>query len=159
MKQKALSNWLKVIVIGTGVCGLAVYLYFLPEWGKSIADHYPEFSGAYWPWLIFLWATAIPCYAALVFGWKIADHIGKDRSFSVENAELLKWISWLAAADTAFFFAGNVVLLLMNMNHPGIVLLSMVIVFAGIAVTVAAAALSHLVRKAAGLQEENDLTI
>jgi hypothetical protein len=33
------------------------------------------------------------------------------------------------------------------------------VVFAGVAITVAAAALSHLVRKAAALQEESDLTI
>ncbi|MCR4771070.1 MAG: DUF2975 domain-containing protein, partial [Oscillospiraceae bacterium] len=32
-------------------------------------------------------------------------------------------------------------------------------VFAGIALSVGAAALSHLVRKAAALQDENDLTI
>ena len=47
----------------------------------------------------------------------------------------------------------------MNMNHPGIVLLAMVVVFAGIAVTVAAASLSHLVSRAADLQEQSDLTI
>ena len=159
MKQKALSKWLKVILIGIGICGLVFYLYILPDWGQSLADHYPEYAGAYWPWLAFLWITAVPCYIVLVLGWKIAGNIGKDRSFSVENANLLKWISWLAAGDTAFFFVGNIVLLFMNMNHPGIVLLALVVVFAGISVTVAAAVLSHLVRKATDLQEESDLTI
>ncbi len=159
MKQKSLSNWLKVILIGIGVCGLVFYLYILPDWGRSLADHYPEYAGAYWPWLTFLWATAIPCYAVLVLGWNIAGNIGRDKSFSFENAKLLKWISYLAAGDTAFFFAGNIVLLFMNMNHPGIVLLSMVVSFAGVAVTVASAALSHLVQKAADLQEQSDLTV
>ena len=159
MKQKSLANWLKVILIGTGLCGLVFYLYILPDWGQSIADQYPEFGYAYWPWLIFLWVTAVPCYIALVLGWGIASNIGKDRSFSVENANFLKWISWLAAGDSAFFFIGNIVLWFLNMNHPGIVFLAMGITFAGIAVTVAAAALSHLVRKAADLQEQSDLTI
>ena len=45
------------------------------------------------------------------------------------------------------------------MSHPGVLLLSLLIVFAGIAVTVASAALSHLVYKAASLQEQSDLTI
>lgn len=159
MKQKSLSNWLKAILIGIGVCGLVFYLYILPDWGKSLAGHYPEYAHAYWPWLIFLWVTAVPCYTVLVLGWKIAVNIGRDRSFSQENARLLKWISWLAAGDTAFFFAGNTVLLFLNMNHPGIVLLAMVVAFAGVAVAVAAAALSHLVQKAADLQEQSDLTI
>ncbi|MBP5225417.1 MAG: DUF2975 domain-containing protein [Lachnospiraceae bacterium] len=159
MKQKSLSNWLKAILIGIGVCGLVFYLYILPDWGKSLAERYPEFAGAYWPWLILLWITAVPCYVALVLGWKIAVNIGRDRSFSQENARLLKWISWLAAGDTAFYFAGTTVRLFLNMNHPGIVLLAMVVAFAGVAVAVAAAALSHLVQKAADLQEQSDLTI
>ena len=33
MKQKALSKWLKVILIGIGICGLVFYLYILPDWG------------------------------------------------------------------------------------------------------------------------------
>ncbi len=53
----------------------------------------------------------------------------------------------------------KLVLLFLNMSHPGVVLGSLLVVFAGAAAAVAAAALSHLVRKAALLQEENDLTI
>ena len=65
----------------------------------------------------------------------------------------------MAAGDSAFFFVGNVILLFCNINHPGIILISMIVVFAGIAITIAAACLSHLVRKAATLQEQSDLTI
>ena len=159
MEQKALSKWLKIIIIGVGICGLVGYFLVIPSFGQSLAMQYPEFSGRYLPWLIFIWLTAIPCYIALFFGWKIAANIGADRSFSVENANLLKWISWLAAGDSIYFFAGNVALLLLGMSHPGVVLASLLVVFAGVAITVAAAALSHLVRKAAALQEESDLTI
>ena len=159
MEQKALSKWLKVIIVGVGLCGLVVYFLIVPEFGKSIVRDYPEFHSWYWPWLIFLWGTGVPCYTALVFGWKIAVNIGNDRSFSMENAKLLKWISWLAEGDAIFFFAGNIVLWFSNMNHPGVVLASLLVVFAGVAIAVAAAALSHLVKKAAVLQEESDLTI
>ena len=110
-------------------------------------------------WLIFLWVSGIPCYMVLVFGWRIASNIGEDRSFSNENAKYLKWISWLAAGDGIFFFIGNVVLLFTNMSHPGVALFSLIVVFAGVAVAVAAAALSYLVKKAAVLQEQSDLTI
>lgn len=159
MEQKALSRWLKFVIIGVGICGLFVYFGILPSCGNSMVAEYPEFANRFWPWLIFLWMTAIPCYAALVFGWKIAENIGLDKSFSKENAKLLEWIARMAAGDSTFFFVGNIVLLFCNMSHPGVVLLSMVIVFAGVAITVAAAALSHLVLKAAALQEESELTI
>ena len=159
MEQKTLAKWLKIILIGLGICGLAVYFAVIPSYGISLRTEYPEFSNRFWPWLIFLWLTAVPCYSALVLGWKIASGIGNDRSLTERNAGYLKWISWLAAGDTAFFFLGNLALLFANMSHPGIVLLSLLIVFVGTAAAVAAAALSRLVKKAAALQEQSDLTI
>ena len=159
MNQTRLSRSLKAILAGVGVCGLIVYFAILPNIGDSMHASYPEFAAWHWPWMIFLWLTAIPCYAALAMVWKIADNIGRDRSFSAENARLLQRVAWLAAGDTAYFFLGNVVLLFLNMNHPGILLISLLICFAGVAVTVAAVCLSHLVYKAADLQEQSDLTI
>ncbi|MBE5905224.1 MAG: DUF2975 domain-containing protein [Lachnospiraceae bacterium] len=47
----------------------------------------------------------------------------------------------------------------LNRSHPGVLLGSLVVDFVGIAIGVAAAALSHLVYKAAELKEENELTI
>ena len=159
MKQKTLARWLKAVIIGAALCGAVIYLIVIPDFGRSIADDNPGLAYCYWPWLIFLWCTALPCYIALVFGWRIAKNVGNDRSFCMENARALKWIAWLALADAIFFFGGNLVLLFLNMNHPGVVLLSLVAVFAGVAVAIAAASLSHLVAKAADLQTESDLTI
>ena len=159
MEQKILSRWLKLVVVGVGICGLVVYALILPLYGQSLVGSNPEMAYRYWPWLIFLWLTGVPCYIALVIGWKIAVNIGLDRSFTANNARYLKRIALLAAGDTVFFFVGNIVLLFANMSHPGVVLFSLLIVFAGVAVSVAAAALSHLVLKAAQLQEQSDLTI
>ena len=159
MNQKKLAAWLKGIIIGIGLCGLIVYFAIIPDIGKSMHASWPEFAGWHWPWMIFLWCTAVPCFASLAPGWMIAVNIGRDRSFSQANARLLKRIAWLAAGDTAFFFLGNVVLFFLGMNHPGIFLISLLICFVGTSVTVAAACLSHLVYKAADLQEQSDLTV
>lgn len=159
MDQKSLSKWLKWIILGIAVCGLIFYCRILPELGHSIIARYPEFSGWYWPWLAFFWLTAVPCCAVLALGWKIAVSVGEDRSFTADNARRLARIAWLAAGDTAFFLAGNILFLLLGMNHPGVVLGLLLVAFAGVAVAVAAACLSHLVGKAASLQEQSDLTI
>ena len=159
MKQKGLSRWLKAIIIGVGVCGLVILFAVIPQTGFDMAILYPEFSWCFWPWLIFLWMTGIPCFAVLVLGWKIASNIGKDRSFTLENAGYLKWIAWIMAVDSAFFFIVNIIYGLLGMNHPGILIMSVLVTFAGVIVTVVAAVLSHLVRKAADLQEQSDLTI
>ena len=71
----------------------------------------------------------------------------------------MKYVSYLAVADSAIFFFGNIVFLFLNMNHPGILLLSLLVTFGGILIAIAAAILSHLIMKAADIQEQNDLTI
>lgn len=159
MEQKGLAVWLKIILVGVGICGLVVYFVVFPSYGESLVNDYPEFANRFWPWLIFLWISGIPCYAVLLFGWKIATNIGRDQSFSNANAKYLKWIAWLAAGDGIFFFVGNIIFLFTNMSHPGVALFSLLVVFAGVAVAVASAVLSHLVQKAAVLQEQSDFTI
>lgn len=159
MEQKGLAIWLKIILVGVGICGLVVYFVVFPSYGESLVNDYPEFANRFWPWLIFLWISGIPCYAVLLFGWKIATNIGRDQSFSNANAKYLKWIAWLAAGDGIFFFVGNIIFLFTNMSHPGVALFSLLVVFAGVAVAVASAVLSHLVQKAAVLQEQSDFTI
>ncbi len=159
MEQKTLSRWISLVLIGAAFIGFFIFFVVIPMYGKSILSNYPEFSNRFWPWLIFLWVFAFPCYAAIIVGLKISRRIGMDQSFSMENAKSLKTISYLAAGDTVFFLLGNCALLFMNMSHPGVLAASLIISFIGFAVTIAAAALSHLVKKAAILKEENDFTI
>ena len=159
MNQKSLANWLKCILAVAGLCALAACAALLPLEGQRLCAQYPEFSSWFLPWLIFLWLSSLPCFAVLVLGWKIASNIGADRSFSHDNARLLRWISALAAGDAVFFFAGNVLLFLLGMSHPWVAIASLAVVFVGVAVAVGSALLSHLVKKAAALQEQSDLTI
>ncbi len=160
MKHKTVSHWLKGIILGSGVCLTILYALVVPAAGQMVAEaENGVFDFCYWPWLSFLWTTAIPCGIALVLAWKIAGNIGNDKSFSLFNAALLRGIAALAAGDAGFFFLGNLVLLFLNMNHPGIALFSLMVVFAGIAISVTMAALSQLVKKAAELQDQSDWTI
>lgn len=159
MEQGTLVRWLKTLVILTAVCGLALCAGVLPLMGKRMVGLYPEFSHAYLPWLFFLWILAVPCFWALYLAWRVFTNIEKDRSFSMENAEHLRKVSYLAAFDAILLMVGNVLYLLLGINHPSVLLGSLFLAFAGIAVSVAAAVLSHLVRKASELQEQSDLTI
>ena len=159
MQKKSLSNWLKVIIIGMGMIGLLFYGLIVPMLGDDIVSHYPEYSSWYYWWTGFLWLTAVPCYIVLYFAWKISTNIGKDNSFCKENAVSMKHISTLVAGDSIFFFAGNIIYLVMGFNHPSVVLASLLVVFIGISIAGMAAVLSHLILRAAQIKEENDLTI
>jgi hypothetical protein len=89
----------------------------------------------------------------------IAKDIGREHPFTHDNARRVRRIGQLAIADVAFFFAANVVLLFLNMNHPRILLMALFICLAGVAFAVVVIALAHLVGRAAELQEDSDLTI
>lgn len=159
MKSTSIERCIKGIIIGFAICGVLVYALILPAFGNSLRIQYPEFAHWYHPWLVFLWITVIPCYLVLISAWKVAGNIGDGHSFSYENGISFKRISLYACADSIFFFAGNILFWLMGINHPGIVVLSLLIVFFGLSISLASKALSQLVDEAAGLQEECDLTI
>lgn len=156
MTQKKLSKLIRTVMIGIGICGLVIYFYVIPVLGQDMCRQFPEFFYCYYPWLVFIWLTAIPCYAVLYYGWKIGIEIGRDNSFSPENVGYLKKIMAMAIIDSAAFFLGNIVFLLLDMNHPGIVLMSMMVCFAGMVVAIIAAALSHLAQKAVDMRSENE---
>ena len=159
MEQKALSKWLKIIIVGCAICGLIIYGGIIPALGKDIAIDNQELAYCYYPWLLFIWASGIPCYIVLLLGWNISTRIGNNQSFCIENAKDLKNISILAAIDSIFVFVMNIVYLILNMNHPSIVICSLFVVFAGAVVSVVSAVLSHLIKKASDLQEQSELTI
>ncbi len=160
MSQKTLSLLLKIMIIGVALCLAVVYAWVVPELGAPLAEAGDgEFAPLYVPWLVIIELTALPIIAALVLAWIISDNIGRDRSFCLQNARLLGVISLLAAADAGYFFIANVVMFLLGKNHPGLLLGSVIACFAGAVICVAAAGLSHLVRRAAKLQEQSDLTI
>lgn len=159
MSQKGLANSLKAIMIGLGVCGLLIYFYFLPVWGIALVGDFPEYKHAFWPWLIILWISAIPCYLVLLCGWRVAVEIGNDNSFSAINARMLKTVALLAALDSVYIFIAGGIMFALRMSTGIIEILILFVVFGGIVATVVSAALSHLVYKAAAMQEENDLTI
>lgn len=159
MNQSNLSKWLKFITTLVGIMGAIVFFIILPQIGNELAITNKEFAFCYWPWLVFIWVMAIPCYLVLVLFWKICREIENDNSFSKKNATLLGWISRLAIIDTIICFIGNIVFFFLGMSHPSVVIGFLFVIFAGIAIAVVSAALAHLVEKASRIQEENDLTI
>jgi len=159
MEQKTLSNWLKGAIVCLAAVGAVIFGLVIPVYGWSLAMENPDYTHCFWPRMTLILLVAVPCYAALVFGWCIAADIGRDRSFSDANARRMRWISNLAFGDVMLFLGGNFLLLLFNMSHPGVFLLSLLPDLFGVAVAVCAAALSHLIYKSSALQQDVDLTI
>lgn len=172
MKQKELSILLRAVVVLCILVWLVFANWFGRMLGLAIVDH--AYVLAY-PLLLCL--MLLPPLVVFWDAWNIFTQIGKNNSFCVENARRLRRISFCALADTVL----DVVLLVYGVifrfhisaaNAPsdsffsrldgdvfGAVIRCLFVAFIGVAVTVAAAALSHLTWRAANLQDENDLTI
>jgi hypothetical protein len=159
MAAKSLGMWVRFAVICMFLCGFAVCAWMAPDFGSSLAAENPEYAHAYIPWLAFLWITALPCVGVLFLGWKVADAISRDKAFTMTTAKWIKAAAILIFTSVGVFFAGNIVMLLLNMSHPGIVLVSLFVDMVGIALAIIAATLSRYVTKAAALQEEAEGTI
>ena len=160
MKPKKFSVMMKSVIIALALFGAGFYFYFVPAFLKQV-DSFKLFTHRqiFLPWLILTVLTCIPCYAVLVLAWKMAVSVEKDKQFSHKNSGRLKKIAVCALADTGFFFLGSLVYWVLGINIPAIVVISVIILFVGIAFAAAADVLAGMVEKAAILQEENDLTI
>ena len=145
MKQKQLANLLKVMIIGVAICGGCVYGLVIPPYGIAV--------------MVATLVTLVPCYVALVYSWRIMSNIANDDSFTMENAKLLGKISSLARIDSVFLIAWSVLFFTLKITNLHILVISLLIVFLGIVVAAIFAALSHLVLRAADLQDQYDLTI
>lgn len=159
MSSKTLGNLMRVSVIAAAICGLFLCTYVIPFWGEGMITANPEFDGWFWPWLIFAWSFAVPCFIILIYIWKVSGAVIRETVFTVQTARWVKTGAVLLLYDAAFLFSGNIILLLLNMNHPGILLLSLIGDIFAVALALLAAVLSRYLTKAAVLQEESEGTL
>ncbi len=153
---KTIAGSLKFIIIAMGLCAFAIQCMISLMFIVSEAD---DIERLRIPWMAFLWSTAIPMIPVLIYSWKTASNIGKNKAFCLDNSKNLKKIAISSICDAALVLIGNVVYLLLDLSHPSVLLFSCIIVLIGIAIFIASMGLSQLIRNAAELQEENELTI
>lgn len=159
MTQSNLSKWLRAVIIAAAVCVLLVYLWLLPAALTEILDDIYAGAFLFLPVIVFLELTGVPILIALGIAWCIAGEIGRDNSFSHRNALYMKIIAALALIDVVYFQAGVIFFAFCGVMHPGVFLAVFFLDCFGLAISVCAAALSHLILKAAAIREENDLTV
>lgn len=159
MKQAELASWLRIIILIAALIGILLCFLIAPLVGKQVTVIEPALSQIFWPFLLFIWLTAIPFFLALWQCLKIIRNVAADNSFCQANARSLTLISRLALVECAFYVAAAATLAIANIFYPGFMVMIVVIIFCAIAITMAAAMLSHLVLKASLMKAEQDLTV
>ena len=157
MNQKGLSLMLRLLVAVVAAAGAALSAVLI-RYGHTLCleRNQPQLFA---PCLIFFLLTLAVVYVALCLSWRMFASIGRDQSFTPDNARRLKSISWLSFADALAYLLALPVLVNVTSVKPLTVLVLLLLAFAGLCMTVASACLSHLVKKAADLKRDQDLTI
>lgn len=156
MSSKTLGNLMKFSVVAMSICGLFLCLLVIPAFGESIMKINPEFTNWFWPWIIFSWILAIPCFVIMVYVWKVSNSVIQETVFTFQTAKWVKAGAMLLFFDGVFLFIGSIGLFLFNMNHPGVLLIFIVVDIFVVTLALFMAILSRYLTKASILQEESE---
>ena len=150
---------MKLAALAAALIGLLAAFVFLPMLASALLEEFPAYQKWYWPCLIYGWVVLLPGFAGLWEFWKICVEIGRDNSFSQKNARSLFRICLLALTMAALLAVGVAALCLLGMGLPALLIAMLGFAAACALVALLANALSQLVRRAAAIKSENDLTI
>lgn len=159
MEQKKIANILKVFSVGVGLVGALFFFGYVPILIGEMAVAYPEAAGLKWPGMIGVWMIALLCYIALGDFWTICTRIGEDNSFCRENVNSMKRISVLAFLTAVLIIGATIFLGCLKLLTMAYFFKCFFVVCIAFGVGVICLALSALIRRAAQIKEENDLTI
>ena len=165
MQQKTLVSWLKAILIIFAALLAALLFLIVPAMGRQAVANIPDAAFLFWPCLIYIWILGAPICLMLAEAWKVCSQIGSGHPFCKENARSFVAICQYSLLDCGLLFLGNTALAVVSgitdlaVYPVGIPIFSLLLIFIGLAVSVAAATLSHLIYKASDINEENQLTI
>ena len=150
---------MKLAALAAALIGLLAAFVFLPMLASALLEEFPAYQKWYWPCLIYGWVVLLPGFVGLWEFWKICMEIGRDNSFSQKNARALFRICLLALTMAALLAVGVAALCLLGMGLPALLIAMLGFAAACALVALLANALSQLVRRAAAIKSENDLTI
>ena len=150
---------MKLAALAAALIGLLAAFVFLPMLASALLEEFPAYQKWYGPCLIYGWAVLAPGFVGLWEFWKICVEIGRDNSFSQKNARALFRICLLALTMAALLAVGVAALCLLGMGLPALLIAMLGFAAACALVALLANALAQLVRRAAAINNENDLTI
>ena len=159
MSQKSIAKMLKIFCIVVAVVGAFFFFLYVPLIVDEMALMFPEAAYLKWPGLIGVWVIALMCYAVLGNFWMICSRIGEDNSFCNENADCMKRMSMISFVVAALLTVAAVFLGVCGFLGIAYFIVYFFVTCVAVGVGVVCLALSALIRRAAQLKEENDLTI
>ncbi len=156
MKQKKIAYWLKGLTILLGIFGI-LFFAALTWYAFYMKNENPD--NPLWMFIFFSWYTAVCCYIILVKFWRVCTEIGRDHSFSKENATSFHHMTICAAMLGIGFLLRLLLVIGIGQIQLWIVLFRVIEIFFSIFLAFLCEALSQLVLYAYEVKKENELTI
>ncbi|BAC13208.1 hypothetical conserved protein [Oceanobacillus iheyensis HTE831] len=157
--ERRTTPFLKSAVFILGITVLILCMFWLPWLANVTTEMYPEFSYLQYPVLIGLYVTAIPFFVALYQILKLLKYIHNRNAFSVLCVGTLKNIKKCAVTISILYVIGSFFLMSQDALHPGIAIISSIIIFTSIVIAVFTSLLQKLLINALNIKIENDLTV
>lgn len=156
MKRETLFLRLAVIVIGLPIAGALAFLTF-----DLITVPKNSSFTLFIPMVLVVYISAIPYFYALYETMKLLGYIDRNDAFSNLSVRSLKKIKRCAIVISVLFIVDLPFLYRIAEidDAPGVLLFSLIIIFASMVIAVFAAVLQKLLTNALEIKSENDLTI
>ncbi|CAG9622053.1 DUF2975 domain-containing protein [Sutcliffiella rhizosphaerae] len=153
--------FLKLTLLFMGIPVLALCVFLVPKIANFAAELFPQNAYIKYLILIDLYATAIPFYFALYQTFKLLQYIDTNKAFSTFSIKALKNIKVCAIIFSSLYVVGMPLFYLIAEvdDAPGIIVIGLVLIFAGMVIAFFAAVLQKLLQEAIDIKSENDLTV
>lgn len=160
--KRGSTIFLKVAVFLIGIPILALCIFLLPSFARSIGEMKWEYARLFYPVLAVMYASAVPFYYALYQALKLLSLIDKNKAFSQESVKALKHIKYCAIIIGLLYGVGTIPSLFIvaqKDDSPGLGGLALVIPFGSMIIAVFSAVLQRLLEEVIIIKKDNDLTI
>ena len=159
MKLSKATIWLKGVLVFSAIALGLVVFGGVPGYMRHVIHVRPDLSvWDYWMRGYGL-LVALPVWATMVLLWKVFDTLPDNHAFSMENARRFQWIYQLAGIDLALVVALGTFLVVSGVTPAFITGSLLITVFVGIVAIIVFYVLAGLVRNAAELKQDSDMTI
>lgn len=157
MKKGTLFLKIAIFSLGAPVLAICLFLLF-----KVFTDPInPQYGHILYPIVSGLLLSAIPFYIALYCSYKLLNYIDNEEAFSSLSVTALKKIKRCAMMICGLYVVilPFAYLLAKVDDAPGVIIISMVPIFASTVIALFAALLQKLLQTAIHYKIENDLTV
>ena len=153
--------FLRIVIIILALPILAACIFVYPIITQRGAEIYTQFAFMHYPYLFILYLASILYFFALYQGMNLLKYIDQNNAFSDDSVRALKNIKISALIITLLLISFMpVAYTIADLDDvPGILLLSLAIMFTPLVMSVFAALLEKLLHEAIQIKSENDLTV